>query len=338
MKINFLGNGSGFTNSHTNAYFEKEDDLVIIDLSMINYGKIMDFPLSKYKNIHILITHMHPDHVSGVGMLVQYCYYVLKRKLNIIALNGILENITKFLDLQGIPEEIYIKNNPTKEKYEWIKKIYCTRHAPELDAECFGYMLDVDGTNCIYTGDTSTLDVYKEDIIPGREIYIDVSYSYGGVHLKYDDIKEQLMEYTKNNVKVYLIHLDDEESIRRIIDGTKIKIADIISPNYYSDEELQALKYELCFNKKDIINMLYNLAQNNDEERLVVWLTKQINEIENIEIEPIIPDFTKKEIKTYYIDTVDLEIKKGKATDFLFYYDNPGKQLIVSSYTFLEED
>ena len=68
MKINFLGNGSGFTNSHTNAYFEKEDDLVLIDLSMINYGKIMDFPLSKYKNILILITHMHPDHVSWVGM------------------------------------------------------------------------------------------------------------------------------------------------------------------------------------------------------------------------------------------------------------------------------
>ena len=40
--MNFLGNGSGFSSSHNNAYYVFHDELVLIDLSMLNIQKALD--------------------------------------------------------------------------------------------------------------------------------------------------------------------------------------------------------------------------------------------------------------------------------------------------------
>ena len=49
MQLKFLGNGSGFTNSHTIAYFiTQSNDLVLIDLSMMHYESITNFPPDKF--------------------------------------------------------------------------------------------------------------------------------------------------------------------------------------------------------------------------------------------------------------------------------------------------
>lgn len=223
MKINFLGNGSGFTDNHTNAYFKNNDDLVVIDLSMMHFDKVIKMDLEKNKNVYILVTHMHPDHVSGIGMLVQYCYYVLKNKITIIAPDILHEDMKTFLNVQGINENLYNIDNPVN--YEWIKKVYKTKHAEELN--CFGYMLNIDNQHCIYTGDTATLDAFKKDIIPGIEIYIDISYSYGGVHIKYSDVEQLLNEYAENNVKIYLMHIDNIKKMKEIEMHSNIQIVEI---------------------------------------------------------------------------------------------------------------
>lgn len=42
MRLNFLGCGSGFTDSHNNAFFTtEENDIVFIDLSMLNIRKAL---------------------------------------------------------------------------------------------------------------------------------------------------------------------------------------------------------------------------------------------------------------------------------------------------------
>ena len=73
--LKFLGNGSGFTPYHNNCYFVEHDDLTFIDLSMLNIEKALDIQ-SKYKNVSVLVTHMHDDHVSGIGLFAQYLFYV----------------------------------------------------------------------------------------------------------------------------------------------------------------------------------------------------------------------------------------------------------------------
>ena len=85
MRLNFLGCGSGFTDSHNNAFFTtEENDIVFIDLSMLNIRKALKLINGK-KDVYLLITHMHDDHVSGLTLFIQYLYYTLgNRILNIV--------------------------------------------------------------------------------------------------------------------------------------------------------------------------------------------------------------------------------------------------------------
>lgn len=74
MKLKFLGNGSGFSNSHTGAYFEKDEDIIFIDYSMLNILKMVELA-KNYGNVYVYMTHLHSDHSSGLGLFAQYMYY-----------------------------------------------------------------------------------------------------------------------------------------------------------------------------------------------------------------------------------------------------------------------
>jgi ribonuclease BN (tRNA processing enzyme) len=330
MKIKFLGNGSGFTNSHNNAYFvTKNNDLVLIDLSMMHYETITNFPLSKFNNIYILVTHMHDEHTSGIGMIIQYCHYVLKKDLTITVPCTLLNVIKRELAIKGILEDIY---NITylDDKLEWFVKTISVEHAPELNnftsGYCYGYVLNIDNTICIYSGDTNSIEPFMEYVKNGCEFYIDVSYSYGGVHVKYDDVKDKLIELSNNGVKVILMHLDDIKSIKRVINGTKLQIAEINLMNYYSDLEIEAIKEEICFTKTDIINKIDSIKKDKSlRENTINKLNKLLENLNNENIETIIPDFTTKKITAYVVDIMEVKIVKTECEDFYFEYDKNDK-------------
>lgn len=227
MKIKFLGNGSGFAKTHTNAYFIEDNTFVMLDCSMLNLMKLLDLKPWEYKYSCLFITHMHDDHFSGVTLLIQYYYYVYHTKLDIYIPKELKEDILTELKIKGISIDIcnilttdIIKNN-------WFIKEIPTTHAPELDGKCFGYEFNINGTHCVYSGDTNTLEPYLSLLTPNTEFYVDISASYGSVHLKYDDIKDKLFELIENNVSIYIMHIDDENKMKELIKNTKIQMVEL---------------------------------------------------------------------------------------------------------------
>ena len=226
MRLNFLGCGSGFTDSHNNAFFTtEENDIVFIDLSMLNIRKALKLINGK-KDVYLLITHMHDDHVSGLTLFIQYLYYTLRNRiLNIVIPEVLYIDVVDELRIKGISPYLYkiLVYNPVLNQFvhpwdsvSWLNKIIPTEHVPELAGRCFGYDLNVLDTHIIYTGDTCRLSdftPYLEE--EGSEFYVDCSYDYGAVHLKWSDVECDLKELAMKH-KVYLMHLDNQRAFQLV--------------------------------------------------------------------------------------------------------------------------
>lgn len=213
MRLKFLGNGSGFSDykvGHTSAYFNKGEDLYVIDLPMSSFYKLKKKELNTYKSINVLITHTHGDHISGLGLFLQYCYFVLKLKITIIAPSqGVLDDINTVLRIEGNDPAWYsIVLSETTE----FKSIL-TEHSPQLAGKCFGYVFKLDDKQIIYSGDTASIDAFVDYFNPDAELYLDTSVYYGQIHLLIKDIVE--MDF--GEMEVYLMHLDDVQAARRFL-------------------------------------------------------------------------------------------------------------------------
>lgn len=231
MYLHFLGRGAGFANEHTSAYFvTKGKDFFLIDCPSSAFVKVKNFDLSAYENFFVLITHTHGDHVGGLGLWAQYCFFVLHKKLNILAPSKeVAEDIKALLTIEGNSLNWYKLHIINPELYGNDMSIYIepilTKHSPQLDGKCFGYYIEnISGNDAssddhffIYTGDTSTLKPFEECFGFAHEIYVDVSVFYGQIHLKLEEVLPQLIELTKKDIKVYLMHLDDVEAAEKMI-------------------------------------------------------------------------------------------------------------------------
>ena len=101
--LTFLGWGSGFASENTSAYLENENDLFLVDCGYIVFQKVREkLNLEKYRNIYILITHLHPDHAGSLGQLILYLNYVLAKKPTVVTR---CEKMPVFLSSIGVNEE-----------------------------------------------------------------------------------------------------------------------------------------------------------------------------------------------------------------------------------------
>ena len=231
MYLQFLGRGSGFANEHTSAYFVAgERDLFLLDCPSSTFTKVKNFDLSAYENFFVLITHTHGDHVGGLGLWAQYCFFVLNKKLNILAPSEeVKKDIETILTIEGNSSDWYnlsVINSDNCYSDNLYIECILTKHSPQLDGKCFGYYIENsiydENDSCndhffIYTGDTSTLEPFESNFEYCSEIYVDVSVFYGQIHLKLEDALPQLIELTKQDIKVYLMHLDDTQAAEKII-------------------------------------------------------------------------------------------------------------------------
>lgn len=227
--LKFLGNGSGFTESHTNAFFVKGKILVIIDLSMINLYKLLNLQPEKYNKIFLFVTHMHDDHTSGIGLFLQHMYYLKQKTVYIVAPFEIRIGLKTEFELKGIDSNAYIFKEPDKIKSLGICALAIkTNHSPELSGKCFGYIFYLDNRILVYSGDTVEYSIWEKFARKTKsELYLDMSCEYGKVHLLYYDVKEKVSKLAEDT-DVYFMHIDNMDKMKELIKDTNIKIVETI--------------------------------------------------------------------------------------------------------------
>ena len=213
MELKFLGKDAGFGDKNNSAYIEIDNDLILIDCGYTVFNEIKkNFDIEKYNSIKVIITHLHNDHAGSLSQLILYSYFVKNKKVIVYCK---CEKIQDYLDITGTPIDAYeLKQN---QDIEFIK----TSHVKYLDS--YGFRININGKNILYTGDTNTIEPFMKYINNCNEIYIDVS-KYGGAHIKVDDIIETLKQIKSNGTEVILMHLDDKEYIKQIVQKYNIYI------------------------------------------------------------------------------------------------------------------
>lgn len=229
MPLRFFGRGSAFADLHNSAFFEQNNELVIIDCPATTFQIVKNMDWEKYDNIYILITHTHGDHAGGVGMMLQYVWFAsgMNKRATIVAPSEeVKEDLVLLLNrIEGCEPEWYNITTAADLEKEWLIQAVPTKHTKPLDGKCFGYQLNVDGCNVVYTGDTATLEPFVPMLCKGSVLYAEAATFRSDVHLFLEDMLPIFNDLINNGINVYLMHLDREDVVNEMIEGTLIKLA-----------------------------------------------------------------------------------------------------------------
>ena len=240
--IKFLGTGDAFSEHPNNAYFRTADGtLVFIDMDTRNFTRAKQLITeTSPRNICVLVTHMHNDHVSGIPTLAEWLYYQhwhpymdsdsrnKGKKLHVCAPAMLLHNLNDELYRNRLINENMVAYNcvdvisrdadgedvsiERKGKYMTVRAIPTVHVGGYFHDTCFGYYIELDGGSIVskrivYTGDTADLAPYAW--IPCDELYCEISAAQGDwtPHLSWNDNKEKLFSMTDGK-DIYLMHMD----------------------------------------------------------------------------------------------------------------------------------
>lgn len=247
--IKFLGRGSAFADEHNCAFVIENSDFILLDCPMSAFQKIknMKTELDKSKEIYILVTHTHGDHISGIGTLIHFAYYVLHMPVHIIVPSKTMCDQIIFLlsEIENCNKNAYdvictsIKTKCSKDKStayditkekKWFGCAIKTEHV-NLKSGCFGYKLKIDNRPIIYTGDTCTLTPFESYLENGCTLYTEIAYIKSDAHLWIMTNIDYLKTLKNQNINVVLMHLDREQQISDMIKDTDIKLAPLYKPD-----------------------------------------------------------------------------------------------------------
>lgn len=223
MNLKFLGIGSAFQTSLYNncAYFIEDNQLFLIDCGETAFEQLKEQEdFSAIKEIYVVFTHTHSDHIASLGQLVEHCENALNKKLNIIVPQGkedtLKEDIKTLLDIFSVPKEKcnFLSRDDITNKFKTFQtmEFLKTKHSPELEGKCYSLMFETSEGKVLYTSDSMDTK-YIEELINSdfSKIYTDVTLSIPEVHLDFNVLKEIVPEKMRN--KVYCMHFDHPNTI-----------------------------------------------------------------------------------------------------------------------------
>ena len=238
--LKFLGRGSAFNTKEGNTsayYITKNNNLILFDCGSTVFQKLQEKNLINGRNrIIVLVTHLHSDHIGSLSTLIEYCYYVLKNKVEVIYPDTY--SITKVINLLGVYQSMYKVYDIKEEQLKFIQLHYdqqiTLRMVPMFHVEkflCCAYLLYFEETNTAvyYSGDTnaihSNLDMLMKCLeLPDKSdknliIYHDICLAdYDeNVHTPLRFLKEIIPEDKRKYV--YCMHIDNNDIIPMIKDA-----------------------------------------------------------------------------------------------------------------------
>ncbi|GAA0075870.1 hypothetical protein UT300005_02480 [Clostridium sp. CTA-5] len=219
-KLEFLGRGSGYhtKEGNTAAYIRKNETLLLIDCGETVFKRILEKELVEgIKEIHVLITHMHSDHIGSLGGFIGFCHW--KYKIVTKVYFNEKEKISMFLELLGLKEgESFIIDDANNKQIYSLGLTFSasiTKHVKNLNT--YSYKLEFNnGNDIFYSGDTYETNF---DLIPylesGNLIYHDtcLNDNEGNVHTSLRVLSEIVPKKYRN--QVYCIHIDGENFIEQ---------------------------------------------------------------------------------------------------------------------------
>jgi ribonuclease Z len=226
LKIKFLGTGSGKTSIyrfHSSILFSTNDYNLLIDCGD-GISKAVLSQNIPFNSINgILISHLHPDHFSGLGaLIIQMKINVRQNKLDIFIHESLIEVVKDFIYHSYIFKEkmdflinfapFYSDNfNTITENFKFLAK-QNTHLNPyrvcdvknKLSFSCNSFMLDLNGKNVHYTGDIGSLD----DILLFKDFVKDILIS----EISHVSIPGLIKIAESLNIKkLILTHISDED-------------------------------------------------------------------------------------------------------------------------------
>ncbi|MBR4627303.1 MAG: MBL fold metallo-hydrolase [Ruminococcus sp.] len=228
----FLGRGSAFADEHNSAFFVEDNELVLIDCPATSYQKVKKMNWEQYDNFYILVTHTHGDHSGGIGTMLQYVWFAsyMKKKVTIVAPSAeVREDLLLLLiRIEGCEEEWFDIIISDELKKKWFISSVPTTHVKPLEGRCFGYHLYIQRNNVVYTGDTATLEPFTPLLKSGSFLYTEASYYQSAVHLHLKEVLPEFIKLSDSGVHVYLMHLDVEDELNKLITDTPLKFVQVI--------------------------------------------------------------------------------------------------------------
>ncbi|WP_297957945.1 YqiA/YcfP family alpha/beta fold hydrolase [uncultured Ruminococcus sp.] len=225
----FLGRGSAFADEHNSAFFVEDNELVLIDCPATSYQKVKKMNWEQYDNIYILITHTHGDHSGGVGTMLQYVWFAsyMKKKVTIVAPSEEVKEdlLLLLMRIEGCEQAWFNIITADELDKKWFISAVPTIHVKPLEGKCFGYHLNIRGNNVVYTGDTATLEPFRPLLKNGSFLYTEAAFYKSEVHLCLKDMLPEFIRLTDGGVHIYIMHLDVEDEIKRMISNTTLKLA-----------------------------------------------------------------------------------------------------------------
>jgi len=205
--LTFLGKDAGFGVKNTSAFFINEKEFYLFDCGYTVFNLLKEkIDFSQFKNIYIFITHLHNDHAGSLSQLLLFLWYVHHKKATVISK---CKYIQDYLSITGTDDNIY-NLTQTFSDVEFIE----TKHSNYLDS--YGIKISLNNKKIVYSGDAADLSPFLPYLNDANEFYVDTSIG-GIVHLKISDVLETLLQIQHNATDVFLMHLDNEDSIREIV-------------------------------------------------------------------------------------------------------------------------
>ena len=218
MKLKFIGTGSAFNTKlgNTSAYIKENNTLLLLDCGKLTFDRILSLNiLSDVNEIHIAVTHAHPDHIGSLGSLIFYCYFV--KKIKPIFHSADIKSF-ELLDIMGVTHEHCYLYNCISDQVADIKNLNLqllfipTKHVKELISFGILFLNLITRENAYYSGDSYEI---PKSILRGLECG-ELNYLYqdtckadyaGNVHLSLRRLVEVIPEGLRG--KIYIMHTDE---------------------------------------------------------------------------------------------------------------------------------